>query len=206
MDFNAFRGNLFLLYSPKSKKVWMVNTLPFEEYLQELGEALNTDPPEYRKAFSIASRSYALFHLQNGGKYGKDEVYHLNNTSSDQVYRGYAWETYAPNLVSATRETVGEVLKYNGKVARAVYSSDSGGTTKNACALWGGEFCGADYGYLAGGVKDLEGTTRREASVIKDSHGVGMSATGARRLAELGKTYKEILSYYYKDIFIEKVY
>ena len=184
----------------------MINALPFEEYLQGLGEALNTDPLEYRKAFSIASRSYALFHLQNGGKYGKDEVDHLNNTSSDQVYRGYAWETYAPNLVSATRETVGEVLKYNGKVARAVYSSDSGGTTKNACALWGGEFCGADYGYLIGGVKDPEGTTRREASVIKDRHGVGMSAAGARRLAELGKTYKEILSYYYKDIFIEKVY
>ena len=195
-----------LVYSPKSKKVWMVNALPFEEYLQGLGEALNTDPSEYRKAFSIASRSYALFHLQSGGKYGKDEVYHLNNTSSDQVYRGYAWGAYAPNLVLTTRETAGEVLKYNGKVARAVYSSDSGGTTKNACALWGREFCGADYGYLAGGVKDPEGTVRRDAASLKASHGVGMSATGARRLAELGKTYKEILAYYYKDVAVEKVY
>jgi len=206
IDFNTFRGNLSLVYSQKLKKIWMVNALPFEEYLQGLGEALNTDSPEYRKAFSIASRSYALFHLQNGGKYGKDEVYHLNNTSSDQVYRGYAWEAYAPNLVLTTRETAGEVLKYNGKVARAVYSSDSGGTTKNACALWGREFCGADYGYLAGGVKDPEGTVRRDAASLKASHGVGMSATGARRLAELGKTYKEILAYYYKDVAVEKVY
>ena len=174
--------------------------------MQGLGEALNTDLPEYRKAFSIASRSYALFHLQNGGKYGQDEVYHLNNTSSDQVYRGYAWEAYAPNLVSATRETAGEVLKYGGQPARAVYSSDSGGTTKNACALWGGEFCGADYGYLAGGVKDPEGTTRRDAASLKASHGVGMSAAGARRLAELGKNYKEILAYYYKNVAVEKVY
>mgnify|MGYP001588133450 CR=1 FL=1 len=206
VDFNIFRGNLSLVYSQKSNKVWMVNVLPFEEYLQGLGEALNTDAPEYRKAFAVAARSYALYHLSNNGKYGADEVYHLNNTPSDQVYRGYAWEGYAPNLVEATKATAGEVMKYNGKIARTVYSSDSGGTTKNACSLWGGEFCNADYGYLAGGITDPEGTVRRDAATIAASHGVGMSATGARRLAELGKTYKEILAYYYKGISVEKVY
>ncbi len=206
LDFNSFRGSLSLVYSQKSKKVWLVNVLPFEEYLQGLGEALNTDAMEYRKAFAVAARSYALYHLSNKGKYGADEVYYLNNTPSDQVYRGYAWEAYAPNLVEATKATAGEVMQYNSKVARTVYSSDSGGTTKNACSLWGGEFCGADYGYLAGGVKDPEGTVRRDAASQKASHGVGMSAAGARRLAELGKTYKEILGYYYKDIAVEKVY
>ena len=33
-----------------------------------------------------------------------------------------------------------------------------------------------------------------------------MSATGARRLAQLGKNYQEVLKYYYKDITIEKIY
>ncbi|MCR4322883.1 MAG: hypothetical protein NUV61_02245, partial [Candidatus Azambacteria bacterium] len=206
INFNMFRGTLELKYSQKSNKVWMVNELPFEEYIADLGEALNTDALEYQKAFSIASRSYALFHLQNGGKYGSNEVFHLNNTSSDQVYRGYAWEAYAPNLVAAAQATAGYVMKYNGKVARAVYSSDSGGTTNNACSYFRGEFCSADYGYLTGGVKDPEGTVRRDAASLSASHGVGMSATGARRLAELGKTYTEILMYYYLGVSIEKIY
>ena len=206
VNFNTFRGTLELRYSPYSNKVWMVNELPMDDYIADLGEALNSDNQEYQKAFSIASRSYAMFHLNNGGKYGKTEVFHLNNTSSDQVYRGYAWEAYAPNLVAAARSTAGMVMKYNGKIARAVYSSDTGGVTRNACSYFKGEFCSADYGYLSGGVKDPEGTIRRDAASLAASHGVGMSATGARRLAELGKTYADILGYYYLGISIEKVY
>lgn len=206
VNFNTFRGSLELRYSPHSNKVWMVNELPMEDYIADLGEALNSDKPEYQKAFSIASRSYAMFHLNNGGKYGKNEVFHLNNTSSDQVYRGYAWEAYAPDLVAAARSTAGMVMKYNGKIARSVYSSDSGGVTKNACDYFKGEFCSADYGYLSGGVKDPEGTVRRDTASLAASHGVGMSATGARRLAELGKTHAEILGYYYLGITIEKAY
>lgn len=206
VNFNTFRGTLEVRYSPHSNKVWMVNELPMDDYIADLGEALNADNQEYQKAFSIASRSYAMFHLNNGGKYGKNEVFHLNNTSSDQVYRGYAWEAYAPNLVASARSTAGIVMKYNGKIARAVYSSDTGGVSKNACSYFKGEFCSADYGYLSGGVKDPEGTMRRDAASLAASHGVGMSATGARRLAELGKTYHEILAYYYLGISIEKAY
>ena len=107
VNFNAFRGALELRFSPKSKKVWMVNELPLDDYLAGLGEALETDNPEYQKAFSVASRSYALFHLMRGGKYGSDEIFHLNNTSSDQVYKGYSWEKYAPKLAGASRTTAG---------------------------------------------------------------------------------------------------
>ncbi|MBI1754943.1 N-acetylmuramoyl-L-alanine amidase [Candidatus Azambacteria bacterium] len=205
VNFNSFRGNLELAYSPVSKKVWMVNELPLEKYLAGIGEALNSDHPEYQKAFAVAARSYALFHLDNGGKY-KGEVFHLGSTSSDQVYKGYGWEQYAPKLVQAQEATAGEAMKYNGKIARAVYSSDSGGVTKNACTAFGGEFCSPDYAYLSGGVRDPEGTIRRDAAVQKASHGVGMSAAGARRLAELGKTYKDILAYYYKGVSVEKAY
>ncbi len=205
VNFNKFRGSLEIIYSEKSKKVFLVNELPFEEYLYGIGEALNSDEPEYQKAFAISARSYAMFHLQNGGKYGKDEVYDLNNTPSDQVYQGYNWEAYAPNLVSAVKSTEDTVMKYNGKIARSVYSSDSGGITKNACTFWRGIFCSFDYGYLSGGIKDPKGTIRRSKDVIKKSHGVGMSAAGARRLAELGKNYEEILKYYYKGITLEKL-
>lgn len=203
INFNKFRGSLNIKISPQSQKVWIVNELPFEEYLWGIGEALNTDEKEYQKAFAVSARSYATFHLERGGKYGVEEIFHLNNTPSDQVYKGYDWETYAPNLVAAVKETAEEMMKYNGKVVRSVYSSDSGGVTKNACAYFGKEFCSPDYGYLVGGIKDPDGTQRRSADVLSKSHGVGMSATGARRLAQLGKTYQEILKYYYIGVEID---
>ena len=204
-NFNKFRGTLKVAYSSNSNKVWLVNELPFEDYLLGVAEAVNSDPKEYQKAFAISARSYAMFHLEKGGKRGTNEIFHLNNTSSDQVYRGYGWELYSPNLPIAVKETRDEVIKYNGKTARAVYSSDSGGVTKNACSLWRGVFCTADYGYLEGGVYDPAGTQRRDAAQIAKSHGVGMSAAGGRRLAELGKNYQEILKYYYKNIEIVKL-
>ncbi|MBI2583018.1 hypothetical protein HYV98_02055 [Candidatus Azambacteria bacterium] len=77
--------------------------------------------------------------------------------------------------------------------------------TVSACQKWGGEFCTPQYEYLSGGVADPEGTPHDPAKIAA-SHGVGMSAVGARRLAEIGKSYLEILKYYYKGIEIGKAY
>jgi len=77
--------------------------------------------------------------------------------------------------------------------------------TKDACKIWKGIFCNKEYDYLRGGIKDPAGTEHnREA--IKASHGVGISAIGARELAKSGKNYQEILKYYYQGIKIEKLY
>ncbi len=204
INYNKFRNSIEIKYSPVSKASWLINELPLEGYIQGIGEALDADKPEYQKAFAIITRSYALYHLQNGGKRA-GEIYHLNNTSSDQVYKGYAFEEIAPNLAKAVQDTAGMVMTYSDKIARAVYSSDSGGTTVSACVKWGGDFCGVDYGYLAGGVKDPEGTIHNDAKIAA-SHGVGMSCIGARKLAENGYTYDQLLKYYYLGIKIEKKY
>lgn len=204
INYNKFRNSIEVKYSPVSKVSWLINELPMEGYIQGIGEALNADKSEYQKAFAIITRSYASYHLQNGGKRA-GEIYHLNNTSSDQVYKGYTFEEIAPNLVKAVQDTTGMIMTYNGKIARAVYSSDSGGMTVSACIKWGGEFCGADYGYLAGGVNDPDGTVH-DAAKITASHGVGMSCIGARKLAENGYTYDQILKYYYLGIKVEKKY
>ena len=37
-------------------------------------------------------------------------------------------------------------------------------------------------------------------------HGVGMCQWGARAMAEEGKTHEEIVSYYYKDVDIVKIW
>jgi len=201
---NLFRGNIEIKYSTASKKIWIVNELGVENYLKGLAEALDTHPVEYLKALSIAARSYAIFHIENGGKY-PGEVFHLRNWSNDQVYKGYGFEKRAPNISKAVEDTKGIVIRYNNKTVRGVYSSDSGGISKDACKVWAGVFCSADYNYLRGGIKDPAGTEHSQAA-ISASHGVGISAVGARVLANQGKTYEDILKYYYLAIEIKKIY
>lgn len=202
---NHFRGTLEIKYSLKSKKLWIINELPLEDYLKGVAEALNDDPIEYLKTFVVAARSYALFHVQNKGK-RPGEIFHLRNWAFDQLYKGYGFEKRASNISRAVEETKGVTATYNDKPIRGVYSSDSGGVTKSACKVFKGEFCdNEDYNYLKGGVKDPEGAIHDRAAIIA-SHGVGMSSAGARRLAETGKNFEEILKYYYLGVEVEKAY
>lgn len=201
---NLFRGKIEVKYSNKSKQIWVINELGLEKYLKGVAEAIDNHPAEYLKSLIISARSYALFHIQNNGKY-PEEIFHIRNWSYDQLYKGYGFELRASNISKAVEETKGVVITYNDKVARAIYSSDSGGTTKDACKIWGGIFCEKDYDYLRGGIKDPEKTEHSQSAILA-SHGVGISAIGARKLAELGKTYQEILKYYYLGIEIEKLY
>lgn len=203
LNYNRFRGTIEMKYSSYSDKLWVVNELPMENYLRGVAEALNADKPEYQKAFSIITRSYATFHLQNGGKYGAEEIFHLKNTATDQIYKGYVFETIGPNLVSAVQQTKGKIITYKGSIARTLYSSDSGGVTKDVCEAFGDYFCNPEYDYLRGGVIDPAETVHEDAK-ISASHGVGMSAIGARKLAEQGKSAEEIIKYYYLGVEIEQ--
>jgi len=145
---NLFRGKLEIKYSSKSKRVWIINELPLEDYLKGVAEALNDDPIEYLKAFVVAARSYALFHINNGGK-RPGEIFHLRNWAYDQLYKGYGFEKRAPNIAKAVEETRGVIAVFNGEPIRGVYSSDSGGVTKSACQVFKGIFChNKDYEYL----------------------------------------------------------
>ena len=201
---NLFRGNIELKYSNISKKAWTINELGLEEYLKGVAEALDSHPTEYLKSLIVAARSYSLFHIQNKGKY-PGEIFHLRNWAYDQLYKGYGFESRAPNIVKTVEETKGIIATYLDKPIRGVYSSDSGGVTKDACEVWGDIFCKKEYNYLRGGVKDPVGTVHNSAATLA-SHGVGISAIGARELARLGKNHQEILKYYYQGIEIEKLY
>ena len=200
---NLFRGAIEIEYSQKSQKFWVVNELPIEEYLKGVAETLNGDPPEYGKAFAIASRSYALYHLNRGGK-REGEPYHLNNTSSDQVYKGYGFEQRAYDPVAYIELTTGQVATYNGEIIVAAYSSGAPGVTLSACDLGWTGFCGAEFDYLDGGVSDPVETEYGYTSCGGANHCVGIDAAGAREMASLGKTYEEILKWYYPGINLEK--
>ncbi len=211
LNYNKFRGAIEIVFSDKSNKILAVNELGLEDYLKGVAEAGQDDPAQYQKAIIVAARTYADYYILKGGKRGVDEVYHLNNTSNDQLYKGYVRETIAGAIVDAVNLTRGEIVSYNNQPIVAAYSSGAAELqstgTKSACLVWGDKYCQAGFEYLAGGVKDPAGTEYNYSSCTGANHCVGLSGAGTRQFAKTGaKNYQEILKYYYPGTAIQKIY
>jgi peptidoglycan hydrolase-like amidase len=207
-DDNRFRGNLELKYSSTSKKLWVIDELDLEDYLNGIAEATTYTETEYLKAFSTIARTYAMYYIEKGGKH-TGEDFHLKNSrngnGNDQVYRGYDLEMRAAQITSANKATKGQIIKFNGKTIVAAYSSDSGGITKSGCDVLSKNYCTSDFDYLDGGVKD-PANTKHDQAKISASHGAGMSAVGASQMASEGSGWQEIIKYYYPGVNMNKVY
>lgn len=120
----------------KDEKTGTITEIPFEKYLIGVvsGEMPATFEKEALKAQAIASRSYALYHMN-----GKE--YDVTNTTSNQVYLKdeelrQKWnEKYDENkkkITEAVMETEGEYLSYNGEIVNAMFFSTSVGKTENS--------------------------------------------------------------------------
>jgi len=111
------------------------NILGIEEYLYGVipGEMSPSWPEEALKAQAVAARSIAIYQYNRYTSYG----YNVVDTTATQVYGGYTKEDSRTNaVVDATR---GETVKYNGKIAEALYFSTSGGITESAVNVWGSD-------------------------------------------------------------------
>ena len=202
---NTFRGKMEIAYSSASQKYWVINELSVESYLKGIAEMGNGEHPEYAKAFMTAARSYALHYVQIGGKRA-GEIFHLNNTSGDQWYKGYNFELRAKDTVVAVLATRGMVASFNSKPILAAYSSGAPGPTKNACLVWGGKFCTADFPYLGGGVDDPPSTVYKNIACSDANHCVGLDADGARQMASIGVNFENILKTYYSSTILTQIY
>lgn len=80
-------------------------------------------PAAALEAQAIAARSFALTARARRRKLDFD----VFDDDRDQVYRGARDD---PSLVRAVRNTRGQVLRYDGKILRAYYSSTCGGMTR----------------------------------------------------------------------------
>jgi SpoIID/LytB domain protein len=126
-----YRGTM--LVQPVGACLTTVNTVDIEEYLQgvvssEMGAGY---PLEALKAQAVAARTYALrAREKNAG-----QAFDLDDTPACQVYGGVLSED--PRVTLAVRETAGKVLRYDGKLIDAVYSSTCGGYTESAKEAWG---------------------------------------------------------------------
>ncbi|MFA5134918.1 MAG: SpoIID/LytB domain-containing protein [Patescibacteria group bacterium] len=204
---NTFRGTIEVRYSEEADTTWVINELPLESYLRGLAEVSNGQPDEYLKALITAARSYALWHMLNGGKH-PDEFYDINATT-DQVYRGYGFEQRSEDPLSAVIATTGTVITHPDAVSQinpdgvaiAAYSSGTDGRTRNWTEVW----AGSGFPWLVS-VDDPHGAIPNW-NTLQGNHMVGMSAMGARGYAvEELKTYDWILKHYYTGVAVEKLY
>lgn len=108
---------------PGSSERDTVNVLPLEHYLRGVvpREMPSSWSIEALKAQSVAARTYAARYL------GSSKPFDICDTTSCQVYGGYADETARTN--SAIAGTKGKILTYGGKPALTQFSASSGGYT-----------------------------------------------------------------------------
>jgi len=129
-DGRAYHGTLALRC--QGGGVSVVNGLALETYLRGVvpSESPSHWPLAALEAQAVAARSYAVAELR------PDSWYDLLPSTSDQVYRGVAAER--PRSDHAVYATLGQVLTWDGQVARTYYSSSSGGRTEAVQDAWPG--------------------------------------------------------------------
>ena len=129
------------------------------------------------KAQAVAARTFSIARGVLDGKVISDSA------SVAQAYRANRINYKACHI--AAEATVGQILEYNGKPISAVYCHSNGGRIRSGLEVWG-----TDTPYLQAKNDAWDKET-------KQGHGVGMSQAGAINMAIWGKSYKEILEYYY---------
>lgn len=164
--------------------------VPFEQYVSavvasEVGNALL----EACKAQAVAARTFAVFKGVLDGKPISD------SSATDQAYRANRFDYgMYPNAVRGAESTEGQILTRNGKPIVAVYSANNGGHTVSSLERWGSE-----RPYL------IAQDDPWDDSTVRTGHGVGMSQRGAKAMAKAGKTYREILAFYYPGTELETI-
>ncbi len=194
-NYNAYRGELIYKYSPKSAMPYVINRLLLDTYVAGIGEVSDGSAVEYIRAVLVAARSYAYFNINYGDP--KTKFFDVYANTYDQLYLGYNCELLRPNVVQAAGDTYGQMVTYNDQPVTTPYFSNSGGSTKGWKEVWGGQ----DKPWLKSVVCDHDLESK------KSGHGVGMSTHDAsHRAMDDGWSYDQILTYYYSDTVVERIY
>lgn len=167
-----------------------VITLDIEEYLRGVvpSEVSASWHSNALKAQAIAARTYAIYQTASGTKT-------INDTTS---YQSYWYKKIDSRTDAAITATAGQVLVYSNAIIDAVFSASNGGTCVSAAERWGN-----NVPYL---IAKADPWTA-QSGYAKSGHGVGLSQRGAWYAAgQLGKSYTEILSFYYTGTSIASNY
>ena len=125
---HRYRGSIQL--DVTGGKLRAINMVGLEQYLYGVvpSEMPFTWLPEALKAQAVAARSYALATRRTG-------AFDLYPDTRSQVYLGIEHEK--PSTNSAVDATAGQVVLYQGQVAKTFFFSTSGGRTASAEDVWG---------------------------------------------------------------------
>ncbi len=120
----------------KYGRLALVNQLPLELYLARVLPS-EMDPEHFTtealKAQAVVARTWALKNLNRHGRFG----YNFCDSTHCQVYKGrYLVSRRAERAV---KETLGEVLMFQGHLAEGFYHSTCGGNTAYVHEVWGGQ-------------------------------------------------------------------
>jgi len=159
--------------SPTGGGLQLVDHLDVEQYLRGMGEIRDPGwPAAALRTQAIAARTYAVKALSAGQT--------LCSTDQCQVYLGQTAEYAAMDAaVAATR---GQVLRYGGGLAEAVYSASGGGFSATPEEGFGGAQANEPY-LRAAPYPTLDPqpwTLRSPLTVMAGQFGYAGTATGAR--------------------------
>ncbi|MBI5729166.1 MAG: hypothetical protein HY983_02920 [Candidatus Magasanikbacteria bacterium] len=192
-NYNAYRGALEYVFSPKSAEPYLINELPLEEYVAGLGEASNGAAEEYLKALAVAGRTYAYMMI---GPRSAKHLFDVYASTVDQLYLGYNSEIALPRVAAASADTAGTMVTYNGSPVITNYFAHSNGLTK----MWDGRGFGSRPW-----MQSVEAPY--DVGKKMSGHGYGMSSyDAAMRALKDGWSYDTILAYYYTRTGIQKMY
>ncbi|MDP3999945.1 MAG: SpoIID/LytB domain-containing protein [bacterium] len=173
---NYFRGEMSIRTG--SAGTHLVNSPNLEHYLRGLGEVPDSWPIESIKAQITAARTFAARKIQSP----RSNTFDIYDDTRDQVYNGYNSELAKPNHVTAVNATTGKVVKRDGSLIQAFYSSNAAGRTADNEDVWGG----SPINYLRGKADSYSlvsytshlwpDTTSR--ATIKANYGFGCTVTG----------------------------
>lgn len=166
-------------YCPNGITVEGSGTLDINDYIAGVVTAENSYEEngniEASKANAVAARTYAINRTNNC----QDKI---GNSQAAQVYK-------EPGDIGrrASSETAGQVMLYNGNVFSSEYDS----------------FCGssgtATYTKVPSDITQVLNLNSKFSGKIAGGHCRGMSQLYARQLQDEGKTYEEILRFFYAD-------
>jgi stage II sporulation protein D len=130
---NVYAGDA-LIERQTDGRLALVNVVDLESYLRgvipwEIGRP-GRESLEAVKAQAIAARTYTVAHLGRREDLGFD----LWDNVADQVYRGLTGISAVTDR--AVGDTRAEVLRYEGKIVQAYYSSTCGGHTSAIQDVW----------------------------------------------------------------------
>jgi len=174
----------------------VVNTLPFDDYMNWIVETTDTEHPEKIKVMWLLSKSYALFYMNSQNKHPSIPDWVIYTAiDNPYMFQKYVWaglEKTLKKVPKIQKEIKNQIVIYSGFIPILPYFNCSNGNTISAKTKW----WWTDTPYLQAR-KDVAKCDKY------NGHGVWLSGKWAQYLATKWMKYKDIIKYYYQWVEIK---